>query len=72
MPSVLSADQMRMYGLFMTMPAGRTETTEEYQMKFETVHAEAPLRITAWFRPGETTGYQSIYGTPAWPPFGTR
>jgi hypothetical protein len=58
---VLSADGMKSYGIFFTVPASRVEPAPEPEVRFIETPAGAPPAIRAWWNAGDSTGHEFIY-----------
>ena len=60
---VRSADGSKPYATLLTIPAERSNATDEPVVKFEERAAGSPEAIRAVFYPGETTGMAFLYPT---------
>ncbi len=59
---VLSADQSIAYAWLQGHPVTRERATRTYEVWFrEPAQDGAPRRLTAWFLPDQTSGYQILY-----------
>jgi hypothetical protein len=59
---VLSADQSIAYAWLQAVPITRDRASDKYEAWFgEPSRDRAPRRLTAWFLPNETTGYEILY-----------
>jgi hypothetical protein len=58
---VLSADGMKSYGIFFTLPIQRLDPAPKPEVQFMEAPAGAPPPIRAYWNGGETTGHEFIY-----------
>ena len=58
---VLSADGKTPYGMFFSLPAERFEAASTPQVQFMETATGMPKAITAWWYPGERSGYAFMY-----------
>ena len=59
---VLSADGKTPYAMFFTLPIWRSETSPDPELTFIETAADMPHAIRAWWHPGESLGYEFMYG----------
>lgn len=63
-PSVVqvsSADRLQQYAMFFTAPIVRADATDEYEMTIIPTDPTAPGRITKWYLPNQTRGFEFLY-----------
>src|SRR5580658_1872105 len=60
---VLSADGHTAYGMFLTLPIQRETLPDQPDLRFMETTPGAPAAITAWWYPGDSTGFEFIYPT---------
>jgi hypothetical protein len=58
---ILSADETRVYGTFLTLPDEREDSAEDVTVFFKESPKGSPERVQAWFSPGDTLGNEFIY-----------
>jgi hypothetical protein len=58
---VTSPDRALQYAMFFTAPVERFEATENYEIKIVPTNESAPGRITKWFLPNQTRGFEFLY-----------
>jgi hypothetical protein len=58
---IYSADGMKPYGMFMTLPASRPDRPEKPEIRFLETAAEMPPAIASYWYPNETTGWEFVY-----------
>jgi len=69
---VLSADASTAYAWLHTIPVSRPGSTAGYEVWFgEPLADGSPRRLTAWFLPQQTSGYELLYATHEARPSGT-
>lgn len=49
------------YGTFLTIPASRPQPPDQPAVQFKEQPAHAPEAISAWFYPGDETGWEFLY-----------
>lgn len=57
---VTNTDRTQYYAMFFTAPVHRVEADDQYDMRFA-ANEFAPDRITKWFLPNRTTGFEFLY-----------
>lgn len=57
---VSNADRSQYYAMFFTSPIHRAEAANGYEMRFA-ANETAPSRITKWFLPNQTVGFEFFY-----------
>jgi hypothetical protein len=57
---VTNTDRTQYYAMFFTAPVRRAEADDKYEMRFA-ANELAPNRITQWFLPNRTTGFEFLY-----------
>src|SRR5262245_7485542 len=61
---VLSADGLTAYAWLLTIPVSRQSATRSYEVRFgDPGAAGAPRRLTTFFEPRQTWGYELIYAS---------
>ena len=58
---VLSADGGRSYAMLLSIPAQRTDTPAQPEIRFMETAENMPAAIKTWWYPGNTIGYEFIY-----------
>jgi hypothetical protein len=58
---VSSPDRAHYYAMFFTAPIPQEEATGEYEMVFARTIDTAPQRVTKWFLPYRTSGFEFLY-----------
>ncbi len=62
---VLNSDRSEVYAMFHTIPASREEANDRYEMTFQRIGDDVPLRMVAWFLPDRSIGYEPVYAKEA-------
>ena len=63
-PSVVrisSPDRSKQYAMFFTASVVRPEPGDQYEMVFARTDAAVPVRISKWFLPNQTVGFEFLY-----------
>jgi len=58
---VTSPDRSKVYAMFFTTPASRSDAGDQPEMMFERDHATAPPRIARWSFPDRFDGVAPVY-----------
>jgi len=61
MVQVTSPDRSKVYAMFFTTPASRSDAGDQAEMIFEREHAAAPPRIAKWSFPNGFDGVAPVY-----------
>ena len=58
---VFNQDGTRLYSMFLTIPAERSEASDEPEVRFLETPENAPNAIATWWYPGLKTGWEFVY-----------
>ncbi len=58
---VFDRDRTQLLGTFLTLPTERPNLSDDVQLTFGRVSANAPMMAVSWFYPGEATGHELVY-----------
>ncbi len=58
---VFDADGTKLYAMLLTIPAERTDPSDEAEVRFLETAANAPAAIATWWYPGMKTGWEFVY-----------
>jgi hypothetical protein len=60
---VLSADRSQQLAMFFTAPVQRLEAGDNYEVRLVTTGNDSPRRISKWFLPNQSLGFEFLYPT---------
>jgi hypothetical protein len=58
---VFNDDGTKLYSMFLTIPAERSEPSDEPEVRFLETSETSPAAISTWWYPGEKTGWEFVY-----------
>jgi len=58
---VFNADGSKLHAMFLTIPASRSEASDDPEIRFYESPQTVPFAIASWWYPGMTTGWEFIY-----------